>query len=697
MVMVSIIIPCKDGLAYTKQCIESIYRNTSFIRTPFEIIVISNGSTDDTNDYLRGQEKEGKLKALFYSEAMSFSRANNAAALMAKGEYLCLLNNDTITTPSWLERLLRCIRSDSMIAAVGPYANYSAGYQVSPVPCNYKAPADLDKFAQNYSQEEKYVNFLVFFCTLITRSAWENLKGLDEDFKMNYEDNLFCWQAIQKGYKLKICGTAYIHHFVGKTQGYNDNPQKAVEYRKLLAQSQKLFLHKIGEYKEISLCMIISDKEMPETLRRLLDSVGQYVDEICVVFNYQRFRSHSRLKKLLAVTESYGCDVDYQYHKWTNFSNMRNQSLEMATGDFILWLDCDDELKQGLALREKILQNPDADGFRFKLISHTELKTQEMIFHTNLFRNDKRYCFRGRVHEDVALSMKEAGAKVVTTEIVVEHTGYLDYKIWKEKNLRNYKLLLEDLKDNPHSLVYYHLVNCLLIMGGEENILKAIQLIDECLEKHKLEGKDPLLQKLWTLRGIACMDAKQTLAAKQSLHKAWDEWRNIEAGVNLAEVYIREDNLDKALEILEEIYKLKEFPVTNIPMDVIQSECLMLEKMGDCYLKKWGKEKKPEHLKRAEQHYREHLTVRPKLTIVDRLCKILRDTGRFQEAATITHGAVNMWPGYFVGWSNLASYELQGKKYHTARVFLQECLRLKPDWQEAKYNLEMLYKAKLIK
>jgi tetratricopeptide (TPR) repeat protein len=383
--------------------------------------------------------------------------------------------------------------------------------------------------------------------------------------------------------------------------------------------------------------------------------------------------------------------IKWEYCKFINFSEMRNRSLDMNEEDYVLWCDVDDIVLHMMGARDIILFNPDIDVFRFQLRSRTEIGTEEMIFHTNLFKNKKEYRFRGRVHEDILPSMNEAGAKLTTTNITIQHMGYLNLKTWKEKNLRNYKFLLQDLKDNAHSLTYYHIVNCLLIIGGYENMLKAVKYVDECFEKFPLKNDDPLLPKMWVLRGVACMDAKQDAAAKQSFLKAYDEWKHPEAAVNLAELLMREKDYDKVLDVLKPIYELKEFKLSNIPMDVVQAECMMLQKMGEAYYQKAMMETgKPEYVQKAEQHFREYLSIRQNLMVIDRLCQILRNTGRKDEAAFITRGAVNQFPGYHIGFGNLGAYEIDKKCFVTAKLFLRECLRLKPDQPEAKHNMEMI-------
>lgn len=694
--LVSIMILAFNNLHYTKQCLDSVFDYTSQVKSPFEVIVVDNASTDGTVEYLRGIEKSGMIRAVYNKDNRGFPGGMNDAAKIAQGEYLCLLNNDTIVTASWLEKLLRCIRSDSKVAIVGPYCNALSGVNASPVPCTYTGTEELQKFAEKFSQEDKYTDFLVFFCAMIKRTVWDEIGGLDEDLNPgNFDDNLFCWQTVEKGYKLKVAGNAFVHHWIGKSFGYNSpDKKKQDEYSRIMARNQRIFLKKIGRYKTVSLCMIISDQEKPETFERALDSVAQWVDEVNIVFNYIGFPKNSNFAKLRNIQRDFGRELEHnwRYVKWTNFSDMRNQSLDMATGDYCIWLDADDVLLHPAGIRDVILNNPDIDVFRFQLRSRTELGTEEMIYHTNLFKNKKEYRFRGRVHEDILPSMNESGAKLTTTNITIQHLGYLNLKTWKEKNLRNYKLLLLDLQDNPHSLTYYHVVNCLLIIGGHENMLQAVKYVDECLEKFPMDNKDPLLPKMWVLRGVACMDAKQDLAAKQSFHKAYDEWKHPEAAVNLAELYLREKNHDKVLEVLNPIYALKEFQLSNIPMDVIQAECMMLQKMGEAYYQKHLIDGKMEHLQQAERLFREHLTVRDNLMVIDRLCQILRNTGRQDEAAFLTRNAVNKFQGYFIGFSNLGAYEIDKKCFVTAKLFLRECLRLKPGHPEALHNLKMIEK-----
>ena len=307
-------------------------------------------------------------------------------------------------------------------------------------------------------------------------------------------------------------------------------------------------------------------------------------------------------------------------------------------------------------------------------------------------RTQSLYFFRNKCHEDIVLSMKEHKAKMVMTNIEISHTGNVKLEDWKRKNLRNLKLLLQDYHDKPHILTYYGLINSYMIKGGKKNWLRAIQLIDEAFERFKPEKTDVIVPKLWVLRGAACMDSGQLLAAKQAWHKAYDEWKHPEAAVALADIYKRDKNYDKAIEILTPIYEKKEFDVDNVPIDLITVELDMLRFLGDCWAAKGDMEgqNKQECWQKAETHYRECMSVRPDLQAADRLCQILRRTNRMAEASLITIKMVNFHPNYFVGWNNLASDELMAQRYVSAKLFLQEAIKWKPDFKEALHNLKIL-------
>ncbi len=405
-----------------------------------------------------------------------------------------------------------------------------------------------------------------------------------------------------------------------------------------------------------------------------------------------------------------------QYGRFNDFSSARNKTLGMAEGDFCIYADCDDVILHPAGIRSLILANPHIDIFRCRILSYTEHNTVETIIHPRIFRRQKggkSPRFVNRAHEDISYSFDKLGYLSTFTDIAWQHWGYINPKSWYIKNQRNYKLLQMDIaecKDKPEeqgrmSLLYYGIVNALVILaGGQRNpkqkmaaLVQALNMVDECLKL--LKPEDPLTAKMYVLRGIVCLDANQHLAAKQAFHKAYDEWLQPEAAVNLAELYFKERNWNKAIEILDKVQaKYKgQYPMSGLSYDPVQIETLLLEKLGHAYARKSqecknNQEAFDENMRKAEQYYRACVNIRPKLEIVNILVQILKNTNRLDEATAMARKAVNKWPGYFGGWLLLADYEHLNGMPETAKVFYREVLRHKPGHKEALRNLEMLRK-----
>jgi GT2 family glycosyltransferase len=113
---VTIIIPVHNRLDLTRPCLESVFE-TDIGAVRFELIVVDDCSTDGAAEYLRSL---GPRVRIFTNKTRRcFSQNINLAAPLAHGEYLCLLNNDTLVTPGWLTRLLAAARKDSTLGVIG--------------------------------------------------------------------------------------------------------------------------------------------------------------------------------------------------------------------------------------------------------------------------------------------------------------------------------------------------------------------------------------------------------------------------------------------------------------------------------------------------------------------------------------------------------------------------------------------------
>jgi len=205
----------------------------------------------------------------------------------------------------------------------------------------------------------------------------------------------------------------------------------------------------------ISLCMIVKDEA--QNIRRCLESVTGAVDEIIVVDTGSTDES-------CQIAGEYGALV--HLFPWNeNFSDARNASLELATGDWVLFLDADEELagESKEALR-RLTADDNVEGYFVKIINYLGnegwIETcPDLVF--RLFRNRPEYRFRGAIHEQIADVILEKNGKAayrMAEEIVIIHYGYLDRQISeKDKKNRNLKIIQKELGENPENrLLRFH-------------------------------------------------------------------------------------------------------------------------------------------------------------------------------------------------------------------------------------------------
>src|SRR3990167_4920513 len=466
--------------------------------------------------------------------------------------------------------------------------------------------------------------------------------------------------------------------------------------------------------KTISLCMIIQQDEDIRNIKQCLESVKDWIDEISVYINYPNVPNLFKAKAIERLLKTYNLPNIISSGKFENFSKARNITLKQATKDFIVWLDCDDIMPAAWTMKDMICQNSDIDVFLCHVVSHANYKGRgdEHITQSRLVRRFDFLEFRNNVHEDLSFSYKEKNAKAIRTDIIIEHLGNTDMKRVSKKNLRNYKLTLQEINtEKAHSLTYFALVNELMLIGTKEKLVDAILWIDKFFEKFREDGKDPLIPKMWILRGTCALDCGQVDAARTNFAKAWHGWNHPEAAIMLGECHMKNQDWDKAIDILEEVRKKDMFEVCNVPIDMRTIDLVMLSKLGWAYynkaesikvLKKASKNMYNEQAQKlviecidnCQKCFEEYLTIEPMdLGVGDKLAYIYRMKNQSNSANAITVSLVNMYPNYAVGWKNLGTFEAISKRYRTAEVFYEKALKINPKDVEVQHNLKMIRKS----
>ena len=237
----SIVILSYNQLAHTKACLESIARHTS---EPYELILVDNGSTDGTSDYLREYAAQHERVLVVANRTnRGFAAGNNQGLALATGRQVLCLNNDTVVSPGWLGSMLRVLQEHPQTGVVGPRSNRVLGQQqVDEV--GYQSLAELPAFAAAWAEtnagKSQVANRVVGFCLLARREVIKAVGGLDEQFGSgNFEDDDFCIRAHLAGFATRIADDSFVHHV-----GHATFTGAGIDYTKAMQTNWTLFKSK---------------------------------------------------------------------------------------------------------------------------------------------------------------------------------------------------------------------------------------------------------------------------------------------------------------------------------------------------------------------------------------------------------------------------------------------------------------------
>jgi GT2 family glycosyltransferase/tetratricopeptide (TPR) repeat protein len=218
---VSILIPVFNQLALTRNCLKAIQDNSP--HDSIEVIVIDNGSTDGTSEFLARWRGPFPLQVICNHENRGFARANNQGAQIARGDYLVLLNNDTVPQPNWLPPLLEIFRDHDDVGAVGSKLLFPDGtIQHAGVITAKDDVRDIELMPLHIgyrNQDEPIYNKLRRFravtaaCMIIPTPAYKLVGGLDDAYWNGFEDVDFCFKLLDAGFDIFFQPESVVIHY----------------------------------------------------------------------------------------------------------------------------------------------------------------------------------------------------------------------------------------------------------------------------------------------------------------------------------------------------------------------------------------------------------------------------------------------------------------------------------------------------
>lgn len=223
----------------TKECIDSIIATTP--DTAREIVLVDNGSTDDSADFFLGYED---VILWENDENVGFPKGcNDGIKASTPGNDILLLNNDTVMCENSLFWLRMGLYSDERHGVAGCVSNQISNEQ------RVIENGHTVEFYQEFAHRNnipcdnaiEYKMFLVGFAFLIKSRLLDEVGVLDEAFGMgNYEDNDYCIRALMKGYQCVLVRNSFIIHWGSKSFSARE------DYKQCLIDNHILFDERYG-------------------------------------------------------------------------------------------------------------------------------------------------------------------------------------------------------------------------------------------------------------------------------------------------------------------------------------------------------------------------------------------------------------------------------------------------------------------
>lgn len=254
MLKLSIIIVNWNASGALEGCLNSIYAN---VKTPSEVIVVDNNSSDESVRIIR--DKFPQVRLLQEESNLGYSRANNKGFAVSSGEYILILNPDTVVMENSIDRMIEFLSDHEEIGILGPKILQTNG-NVSWV-AKRKLPniaEDIkDLFLINrikrtvqhvlkvpdradYFRKSEECECLSGSCMLFRRNVFERLHGFDESVPMYLDDHDICYRNSLSGLKNFYFAEAEILHL----HQYSTKKAKNYKLYDVLAMQAHVFYYR---------------------------------------------------------------------------------------------------------------------------------------------------------------------------------------------------------------------------------------------------------------------------------------------------------------------------------------------------------------------------------------------------------------------------------------------------------------------
>ena len=219
--LVSIIILNFNGINHLKTCLDSM-QNQSFRN--FEVILVDNGSTDGSVDFLKDNYPWVKLIEL--PSNTGFATGNNIGLRHSTGRYIVTLNNDTSVDAAWLVELIRAAESDDAVGMVAsricvydhPDIIDSLGVRITPDGMS-RGSFRLERYEDVSPKKYESVLMPSACAALYKKEMIEEVGFFDDDFFAYCEDTDLGFRCRLHGWNAILASDAIVYHKYSQTGG----------------------------------------------------------------------------------------------------------------------------------------------------------------------------------------------------------------------------------------------------------------------------------------------------------------------------------------------------------------------------------------------------------------------------------------------------------------------------------------------
>ena len=226
--MISIVIPTFNKSNYTIRCLYSLLNTTGI---EYELIIVDNGSTDDTNSLLLKFQKDSldkgiKTTLVLNQENIGASSARNQGIMLAKGSEAAFLDNDIVLrSRNWLEVLHKTLYLDEKTALVTPKLLFPfSPFAIEHTEIGITKSGSIGYIGRGAEKNDSRFNFRrqiqcsASACVVVKRSILDEVGYFDEIFNpVQFEDNDLFYRMKSKGYHLIYEPSVEMYHFENVT------------------------------------------------------------------------------------------------------------------------------------------------------------------------------------------------------------------------------------------------------------------------------------------------------------------------------------------------------------------------------------------------------------------------------------------------------------------------------------------------